>query len=97
MKMKLQGFHHRMARRLTGKTPTFIQEEDRWDYPPIEEVLEEAGLYTMEEYVTRRRNKFVDSIATRPIFELCQMAQRRSGTPYRKYWWDQLEVNNLLC
>jgi len=37
----------------------------------VDEVLTEAGLFTMEEYITRRQNRLADYVATRPILELC--------------------------
>ena len=49
----LRGFHHMAARRITVRMP--YKEGDRWIYPPIAEVSEEAGMYTIEEYIEKRR------------------------------------------
>ena len=91
MRKALEGFHHRVARQLTGKQPRYLPAEDRWVYPPIAEALEEAGLYTMEEYLSVRRNRLVDYVATRPIFNLCGSAERLSGSSRHQRWWDQVE------
>jgi len=85
----LEGFHHRVARRLSGKRPRFLPREDRWDYPPIEEALETAGLYSMRHYIDVRQNTLAENVATRPIMELCTEAERQSGSSRRLFWWKQ--------
>ena len=74
MLQALRGFHHRVARQLTGKVGRYLPREDRWYYPPIEEALEEAGLFRMEVYINRQQNTMVDYVATR---------QRRSQSSFR--------------
>ena len=86
----LQGFHHRIARRLSRRMPRFLPEEDKWEYPPIEEALSIAGLYPIEIYISRRQNTVADYIACRPILDLCIKAERLSGSHTRQWWWEQL-------
>ena len=87
----LAGFHHRVARRLAGRMPRL--EQGQWVYPPIQEALEAAGLFPMEEYITRRRNRMVDYVATRPILDICEGAMRKSGTPTgTRFWWQGLDL-----
>ena len=89
MRNVLTGFHHRVARRLSGRMPRYLHHEDRWEYPPIEEALERAGLFPMEEYLLRRRNKMVDYVSTRPINEICRGTSRLPGTPTKtRFWWE---------
>ena len=59
--------------------------------PPVEEALEIAGLFTMAEYIERRRNTIAQHVATRPILDLCRAAQSPPGSPQRAWWWEQLE------
>ena len=87
----LEGSHHRVARKLTGLGLSYLPAEDRWHYPPIEEALERAGMFTMEHYLSVRLNMLVVNVATRPILKLCQDAGRLSGSPGRQYWWHRLE------
>jgi len=87
----LSGFHHRAARRITGKRGRYLVAEDRWVYPPIDGVLEEAGLFSIEHYINVRRNTLIQSIATRPILELCRATAPLSGSSQRRMWWHQLE------
>ena len=75
----LAGFHHRVARRLTGLYPKL--QGGQWVYPPVEEALEAAALYPMDEYLTRRRNTLLPQVINRPVYGLCQSAERRTGTP----------------
>jgi hypothetical protein len=46
--------------------------------------MEEAGLFSMNEYITRCRNKLVDYVATRSIYTMCRELERRG----------QIEVTN---
>jgi len=88
----LEGFHHWVAHQITGKVSGYLPWEDsRWACPPILEVLLEAGLFSMEEYLSRHQNRIVDYVATRPIFQLCEESVRRldSGASRRQFWWDQ--------
>ena len=94
MQKVLEGFHHRVARRLSGKLPYRCNGE--WVYPPIEEALEEPGLYSIEHYINVRRRTLVQNVATRPIVELCKDLERLSGSSNRQYWWDQQQVENLF-
>ena len=88
----LEGFHGRVVRRLTGRVPRFLPWEDRWIYPPLEEAFTVAGLRPLAEYISKRRNRLVEHVATRPIFALCRDAERQSGSPSRLgMWWSQLD------
>jgi hypothetical protein len=88
----LKGFHHRIARRLSGRMPRYLQEEDRWEYPPIAEALEIVGLQPIEESLCRRRNAVAGYVACRPIFALCNSAGRLSGSSNLPRWTEQLDI-----
>ena len=91
MWVALNGFHHRIARRIAGSRPR--RENGVWTYPPIEPALAEVGLFTMEEYILRRRRTLAVYVSDRPILHLCQRAARLSGPPTRTlFWWEQPEV-----
>lgn len=85
----LEGFHHQVARRLSGRRARYLQREDRWFYPPIAEALEICGLHPIQEYLRRRRQTIEDYVACRPIYTLCTSAERMSGASRRQWWWDQ--------
>jgi hypothetical protein len=85
----LEGFHHRVARRLSGKRPYYLSRGNQWVYPPIGEALEAAGLYPIEHYISVRQNTLADNVATRPILELCRETERQSGSARHRLWWTQ--------
>ena len=70
MLQPLEGFHHQVARRLTGRLPR-KSANNQWIYPPVAETLHLAGFFTMKEYIRRRQNTVADYIASRPIYDLC--------------------------
>ena len=84
-----------MARRLSGKRPYLLPAENEWVYPPIEEALEEAGLFPIEHYISVRKNTLAANIATRPILELCRESERLSGSINRILWWTQKELGGM--
>ena len=84
----LEGFHHRIDRRITGKTARCVREEG-WEWPPVEEALELAGMWPMQEYVRRRQATIEDCIATRLIYELCTGAEHMQGSSRILRWWEQ--------
>ena len=90
MRLTLQGFHHRVARRLTGKMPRLIPATGEWEYPPIGEALNEAGMETIDVYIKRRPNRLAEYVALHPVFDLCMNSTRETGSsPRRKWWWTQ--------
>ena len=94
MRLAFQGFHHRVARRLTGMTARL--QNGVWVYPPIEEALEAAGLRTIDVYIARRRRRMQAQVEERPIYRICQETPRLPGTPTTLgLWWEQfIEVDN---
>ena len=84
---RLEGFHHRVARRISGETPRLVGQE--WVHPPVAEALEACGLVPIREYLDRRHCTIVDHVATRPIrgeFPVVALHQpHRSGM--RLQWW----------
>ena len=82
----LGGFQHWVVRLLTGKQPWRLT-DGRWEYPPLEEAMREAGLEEVTEYITWRQNKVTCYIATRTIMDLCEEAVKRPGTRVSKRWW----------
>ena len=80
------GFHHRVARRLTGVQP-WRGWDDVWAYPFLEDAMAEAGLQKVETYVSRCYNTVAHFIVTRPIIGLCLATERRPGPQVSKRWW----------
>ena len=84
----IEGFHHRVARRITGMTArhTMIVE---WEWTPVAEALDTTGICPTKEYIQRRQATVAAQVACRPIYELCTGAERIPGTSWFMKWWDQ--------
>ena len=68
------GFHHRVARRLTGRQP-WRRRDGVWVYPPLEDAMEEVLMKDMGTYDSHRYNMVAQFIATRPITDLFLAAE----------------------
>jgi hypothetical protein len=84
----LEGFHHRVARQLSGNKPEKL-ESGEWRYQPREKAREACGLRTMEEYIAQRRKYIIEYIIDRPIFKSLNEARRPPGSMV--LWQDQFE------
>ena len=62
---------------------------ETWVYPHSADVLQAARLKTVAEYIARRRQTVLRSVADRPILEECRGAERLRGSPVRLSWWEQ--------
>ena len=93
MRLTLRGFHHRVARRLTGLSAH--RHNGVWVVPPAEDALRAAGLLPIEEYITRRRHNLLVQVQTRPIYQICRGTERLPSTPHtRRVWWEQFTIDN---
>ena len=85
----LEGFHHRVARALSGLKPKLQNGE--WVYPPIANALSAASMHPLSTYIERRRRYLRAYVALSPVLSHClNPPPRLSGTPTGKvYWWEQ--------
>ena len=84
----LEGFHHKVARRIAHMMP--YQVDGEWFYPPLKDALATAGLFPVKEYIRRRQATITQYVALRPIHQLCQDAPRSTGLLSRVLrWWEQ--------
>ena len=92
---RLDAFHHGVARQITGRRARFCRATSEWLATPIAEVLQQAGLETMEVYIHRRQRKAIEYISTRPIYMAATTAPvRRGSSTRRKFWWMTLGDDN---
>ena len=86
MEKKLQSFHRRCARYITGQH--IRQERDgEWTCPSSETVLKQAGLWTIQQYIQRRRNTVELYAQSRPIYQRCVTSQPLASSPNQLVWW----------
>ena len=55
--------------------------------------MKEAGVVRIQMSILRRQNTVAQFIATRPILGLCEVAERRPGTPVPRIWWEQTGID----
>ena len=92
---KLQSFHRRVVRHITGKHIRKLGET--WEYPNHDELYEKAKLLTVERYIERRRGTL------RLYFEnnRPQLLKEAEGTIKHCYdankvlWWNQTWTEKL--
>ena len=63
------GVHHRVVRLITGNHPQRLL-DGSWEYPSLEEAMQEAGFEEVEAYVPRRNNMVAQYIVLRRILRL---------------------------
>jgi hypothetical protein len=86
MEKQLQSFHRRCARYMTGQN--IRQNEDgSWTYPSSENVLEMAGLWTIQEYIKSRRNTVMKYARSRFIYRQCENSKTLASYPNQAVWW----------
>jgi hypothetical protein len=85
----LTSFHHGIACRLTGRYPRPIPDMDEWEHPSIQETLQIAGLFTMDEYLRRRRRYLEQHAQQLPILRECQQSLQTENPRRRTFWWNQ--------
>ena len=61
----LEGFHNRVARRITGMTATRGVGRE-WEYPPVVAAMDAAGLHPIRYYIRRRKVTIAESLACHP-------------------------------
>ena len=71
----LEVFHHRVARKIAGKTAQ-CPGDGGWEWPPVEEDLDLAGIYLIKEYIQRRQATIAACMANRSIYKLCTGAEK---------------------
>jgi hypothetical protein len=95
---RLEGFHIQAAYKM-AKTHVPCRGPDwQWTYPKSEDVLEECGMYTIEEYIVKQRNTIAAYVVERSIFRDCVELERKGGSVPRKWWWEEemdLEAYNV--
>lgn len=86
MEKKLQSFHRRCARYITGQHIRQNPDES-WTCPSSSTVLEQAGLWTIQEYIQRRHNSVRVFATSQPIYQQCEASHPIASNPNQLVWW----------
>ena len=80
----LGGFHHSVALFITGMNPwRYIAGKDI--YPTLDAEMEEIGIEEVDSYALLCQNSIAQYILTRPIMELCLVAERTPGEQVKRW------------
>ena len=82
----LNNFHHRCARFITGRHIR-VDVNGYWTYPSTGVTLSQAGLFTMEEYIKRRKSTIMRYVKDRPIYTQCTASSPIAYNPRQLVWW----------
>ena len=96
MEKKLQSFHRRCARYITGQHIRQNPDES-WTCPSSSSVLLKAGLWSIQEYIQRRRSTVMKYAQSKFIYRQCEASIPLASNPNQLVWWKPDEpVVNLL-
>jgi hypothetical protein len=84
---RLRSFHHRVARYITGR---HIKELEDGPYfcHSMKEVLNAAGMETIEVYMDRRRNTLRNYAGTSAVYGRCIRSTAMSTNVNKVVWWE---------
>jgi len=68
---QFRSFHSRVGRHLTGRHIRQL-EDGSWFCPPTVDILEDASLQTIDEYIRHRRQTVWSFTRHRPLYEACR-------------------------
>ena len=87
MERWFQSFHNRCARFITGQHIR-QNEHGTWTHPPTEEVLREAGMWTIQEYIRQCRETVFRYVKERPIYQECVDSKPLASNINQAVWWN---------
>ena len=86
----LRSFHRRCSRYIMGKH-IWQDSNGEWHQPSSKEVLEGAGLKTVEDYIEQRKNTLMNFVKGRPIYHECLLSTPLVSNVNQLVWWAKLE------
>ena len=86
MSNNLGGFHHRLAKKITGKLSR-KRANSSCHYHLLADVMIMAGLEELEIYIARRQNMVSQYIDNMPILGLFLEVEKHPGSRVAKRWW----------
>jgi hypothetical protein len=77
---QLEGFHIQAAYKMAKRHVPRRGPDWQWTYPKSEDVLEECGMYTIEEYIVKQRNTIAAYVVE------CSIFLRNPKSATRNHW-----------
>jgi hypothetical protein len=97
MMQKLRSFHQKCARHITGRNIRLDPSTGEWIYPDSETTLREAGFWTIEEYIERRKETVMKYARERAIYRRCVSSRPVALSSRKGVWWELSDNNNYLA
>ena len=87
---KLNSFHQRAIRHMTGKHIRKVG-EDKWEYPDHQKLLLKCNLFPIEIYLERRRGTLWEYLNKnkKELVERMQNLGNKNRGNKKLLWWDQ--------
>ena len=82
----LNSFHHQCARYI-AQDYIHRQPNGEWTVPRSDVVLQKCGLFSISEYVRRRKETVRVFVENRPIFSACVESIPTAANIHQKVWW----------
>ena len=80
---------------MTGQHIKQDTETGEWSHPNSTATLAEAGLWTIEEYIDRRKNTILRYARERAIYEQCLNSTPAALSSRKKICWELDSINYL--
>ena len=95
METKLQSFHRRCVRALTGQYLT-KNPDGTWTCPSSEETLKEAGICTIQESIRKRQDAAKLYARSLPIYKKCEASHPLAGNGNQRVLWETQDGTSLV-
>ena len=82
----LDSFHHKCARHI-AQDPIHQKPDGTWHTPCSQDVLQQCGLFSMSEYIRRRKETIQPFVHQRPIYASCLQSTPTACNINQKVWW----------
>jgi hypothetical protein len=86
MEKQLESLYCRCALYITGQNRR-QNKDGTWTYSTSENVLEMAGLCTIQEYIKSWRNMVMKYARSRFIYRKCEESKSLASYPNQAVWW----------
>ena len=66
-----------------------LMEDGEWEYPPVADTLEAAGVWLIKEYIQILQDTIAEEVACQTVYDICTGVERIPGSSWLMRWWDQ--------
>ena len=102
MKAKLNSFHRRCSRYITGRHIRLVN--DVWIYPESKMTLEMADLDPIESYIKKRRDTISAYVHSLDLYNVCKGTKASARFSNQLVWWknyekekeEEIDVNQIV-